>query len=289
MVFDVDNIITIKQLLNNSIIGNDNFDYIKNTLIKNVEDCNLLYTQVCYLIKLFLLHDFETNKNKPFNDYDFNELFIRKCFKLIKTGELNLDSDNKNLLLNRVFNFYNNYNSNKNNKIKFIKPNNVSSITHITDALSRDIQTNIVNNIELNYFKYIKEYIIINTKLKFENIDDNQINKIYFDIIDETLYSNIEYHSWIKEHINKIIPTFNNKIKITSFKNGIDNHYIIFVKFIKKYINENQNLLNLIHINGDDKKKTILNIIKLLINDLTENDKYYDWINENKNCIMNLI
>ena len=287
MASDVDNIITIKQLLNNSIIGNDNFDYIKNTLIKNVEDCNLLYTQVCYLIKLFLLHDFETNKNKPFNDYDFNELFIRKCFKLIKTGELNLDSDNKNLLLNRVFNFYNNYNSNKNNKIKFIKPNNVSSITHITDALSRDIQTNIVNNIELNYFKYIKEYIIINTKLKFENIDDNQINKIYFDIIDETLYSNIEYHSWIKEHINKIIPTFNNKIKITSFKNGIDNHYIIFVKFIKKYINENQNLLNLIHINGDDKKKTILNIIKLLINDLTENDKYYDWINENKNCIMN--
>ncbi len=70
MAFDVDNIICVKQLLNNSI--NDvNFDYIKKLLNKTVEDCNLLYTQVCYLIKLFLLHDYEINKNK-FHDYTFN-------------------------------------------------------------------------------------------------------------------------------------------------------------------------------------------------------------------------
>ena len=287
MSSDVDNIISIKQLLNNSIIDNDNFDYIKSILIKNVEDCNLLYTQVCYLIKLFLLNDFETNKNKPYNDYNFNELFIRKCFKLIKTGELNYDETDNNSLLNRVINFYNNYNSNVNNEFKFIKLENISSITHITDALSRDIQTNIVNNIELNYFKYIKQYVVVNTKLKFLNIDDNQINKIYFDIIDGTLYSNIEYHLWIQEHIKNIIPTLNDKIKIVSFKDGIDNHYSIFVKFVKKYIYENQNLLNLISVNDDNKKNTLKKIIDGLINDLNNFDKYNDWVNQNKNIIVN--
>ena len=287
MASDVNNIITVKQLLNNSIIDNDNFDYIKSVLIKNVEDCNLLYTQICYLIKLFLLNDYETNKNEPsLWDYNFNELFVRKCFKLIKTGELDYDDNNKNSLLNRVVKFYNH--CNLNNKIKFIKPENVSSITHITDALSRDIQTNIVNNIELNYFKYIKEYIFINTKLKFKNIDKNQINKIYFDVIEGTLCSNVEYHFWIQEHIKKIIPSFNNKIKITYFKDGIDNHYSVFVKFIKKYINENQKLLNLIVINNDNKNDVLKKIINSLINELDNDfDKYNDWVNENKNIIIN--
>ena len=61
MESDVSNILTIKQLLNKSI-NNDYFDYIKQLLNKTIEDCNLLYTQVCYLIKLFLLYDYEKNK-----------------------------------------------------------------------------------------------------------------------------------------------------------------------------------------------------------------------------------
>ena len=80
-------IITIKQLLNNSIVDNINFNYVKEMIEKNVKDCNLLYTQVCYLIKLFLLYDYENNKGL-YDDYIFNEIFIRKCFKLIKTGKI---------------------------------------------------------------------------------------------------------------------------------------------------------------------------------------------------------
>jgi len=286
MAFDVDNIITIKQLLNNSI-SNINFDYIKQVIIKNVNDCNLLYTQVCYLIKLFLLNDYEKNGNK-YNDYMFDELFIRKCFKLIKTGEIN-NNDNENLLINRLFKFYNEYNSNQNNQFKFIKPDNINSITHITDALSRDIQTNITNNIILNYHKYIREYININLKLEFNKIDNNHIIKIYNDIINNTLYSDNEYHSWINKHKKLIIPILENNISIKNFQDGIDNHNSIFVKFIKNYVKENQNLLNLIHINNDDKKKTTEMIINYLIdknNEIIDN-KYNEWINESKNFIIN--
>ena len=77
MESDVNDIINIKQLLNNSITD-IHYTYIKNLLDKTVNDCNLLYTQVCYLIKLFLLYDYETNKGM-YNDYNFNELFVRNC------------------------------------------------------------------------------------------------------------------------------------------------------------------------------------------------------------------
>ena len=79
---DIEQIITIKQILNKSINEN-NFNYIHDIINKNVKDCNLLYTQVCYLIKLFLLYDYENNLLHPHNDYVFDESFISKCFKLI--------------------------------------------------------------------------------------------------------------------------------------------------------------------------------------------------------------
>ena len=90
-----------------------------------------------------LLHDYEINKNK-FNDYTFNEKFINNCFRLIKTVKINdIElSDTNHTLIYRVFKFYNQYNSDDNGKIKFIKPDNVSSITNITKELSKDIQTN---------------------------------------------------------------------------------------------------------------------------------------------------
>ena len=283
---------TIKQLLNNSI-KESHFDYIKQIIDKNVKDCNLLYTQVCYLIKLFLLHDFEIN-NQKYNDYKFDELFIRNCFKLIKTGQINLNNNditnNEYTLMNRIFNFYNSYNSNQSNQFKFIKPKDVSSITHITDALSRDIQTNIINNIIINYFKYIKEYININIKLEFKDIESNQIIKIYNDIINNTLYSDSKYHLWINKHYKLIIPEFKNKISINSFKDGIDNHNSLFLKFINQYVKNNQNLLNLININDNDKKnksKILKEIINKLLDETYNFNKYNDWINDNKTMIIN--
>lgn len=288
MASDVNDIITIKQLLKNSIVDVHK-DYIINLLNKTINDCNLLYTQVCYLIKLFLLYDYETN-NGINNDYIFNETFIRKCFNLVKTGKINklIGSNNENNLIDRLEKFYNYYNSNDDSEIKFIKPDDIASITHITDALSRDIQTNITNNIILNYDKYIKEYISINLKLEFNNIDSKDINKIYNDILNNTC-SNLNYQSWIIKHKKFIIPDFIKNINILNFKDGIDNHYKIFVKFISKYVKEKQTLKDLIFLNNDDKKEIIEKIIDCLINNNTDIklNKYNDWIIENKNIIVN--
>ena len=85
------NIISVKQFLNN-YINEIHFDYIQNLLNKTVENCNILFTQVCYLIELFLLYDYENNKSE-YNNNIFNELFIRNCFKLIKKNKINDDID----------------------------------------------------------------------------------------------------------------------------------------------------------------------------------------------------
>ena len=285
MESDVSDTITIKQLLNNSIKA-DNFDYIKQIINKNVSECNLLYTQVCYLIKLFLLYDYESN-NKTYNDYIFNELFIRKCFKLVKTGEID-NKLNDNSLIDRISKFYVDYNSNNSNTIKFTKPINVSSITHITDALSRNIQTNITNNIILNYNKYIREYTNINLTLKFNNIDNKTINNVYNDLYYNTFYSDSIYHLWINEHKKLIIPKFTFNIYIKDFNDGIDNYYNIFIKFISNYVKINQKLKDLITLNNDKKTETVNKIIQYLINKINIIDNKYDnWINENKIIIIN--
>ena len=285
MESDIDNIITIKQLLNNSI-SNVHFDYIKQLLNKTIQDCNLLYTQVCYLIKLFLLFDYENNKELH-NDYIFNELFIRNCFKLIKTGKINNESCDDNALTNRLYNFYNEYNLNDDNEFKFTKPNNVDSITHITDALSRDIQTNITNNIILNYTKYLREYVIINLNSEFKNIDTKIINKILNDILSNTI-SYPEYRTWIDKHKKLIIPNFVVKVSINDFNDGIDKHYKIFNKIVNDYVKENQELKDLIVLNNDNKKDTINNIINFLMNkNIIINDRYNDWVNKNKFIIIN--
>ena len=186
------NIISIKQLVNESL-NIEHFTYIKNKIDKNIKDCNFLYTQVCYLIKLFLLYDVENNQNNKY-EYKFNELFIRFCFRLIqnnnKNNNLNLldetELKNENNIFKRLITFYNKFNSDDSNKQTFIFkcPDNLDSIIHITNALSRTIQTTITNNITLNFNKYVK----INLQLDFKDIDitTNTINLIFNDIIYNT-------------------------------------------------------------------------------------------------------
>ena len=202
-------IIAIKQKIKDCI-NIDFYDYIKNKIIKNVKDCNFLYTQVCYLIKLFLLYEYEQN---IIIDYDLNENFIRFCFQLLRNGNKKIilnNTNEKNDIKNRLVIFYNDFNT---KNIAFNCPIDLDSTTHITNALSRDIATNIKNNITLNFYKYIKEYIKINLKLEFEKdnrveINSTTINSVFNDIISNTYYSNNIFHEWIINNKKLIIKSF---------------------------------------------------------------------------------
>jgi len=236
MNYDVDNtknVIAIKQKLKDSL-NNNFFKYLNNKIKKNVDDCNYLYTQVCYLIKLFLLYEFEQNIDI---NYNLDELFIRFCFKLIKNNNpdyILLESEKKDNIKIRLLNFYKEFNT---QNIPFTSPSDLDSISHITNSLSRDITTNIKNNIIINFYKYIKEFIKINIKLEFENnnfiVTKEIIKDIFYDIINNTLFSDSIFHEWIIKNKKLIIPDFNNDIiYIDSIKNGMLNHPKLLKNFI---------------------------------------------------------
>ncbi len=294
MNYDVDNtknVIAIKQKLKDSL-NNNFFKYLNNKIKKNVDDCNYLYTQVCYLIKLFLLYEFEQNIDI---NYNLDELFIRFCFKLIKNNNpdyILLESEKKDNIKIRLLNFYKEFNT---QNIPFTSPSDLDSISHITNSLSRDITTNIKNNIIINFYKYIKEFIKINIKLEFENnnfiVTKEIIKDIFYDIINNTLFSDSIFHEWIIKNKKLIIPDFNNDIiYIDSIKNGMLNHPKLLKNFIIKYIKEDE-ILNKICILNNIKNniKSIYNLIydDIVNNTLNSNEIFHTWIQNNILLIIN--
>jgi len=286
MDFDVhinNDIISIKEQLK-PCLNPEYSEYIENILYKNIKDCNLLYTQVCYLIKLFVLYEFENNNNKI--NIEFNNNFIIFCFNLIKNGHPNKnDYTDKNKL--KVINYYND------NKELFKIPKDVSSISHIINGLATDIITNIKNNITLNFYKYLREYIKININIEFKNdVKSYDITNIFNDIIYNTLNSDIKYHSWINKNKKFIIPDFSNDIiKIDSLKSNNEQNNKIIKKFIMNYIKNNEDFSVLCinnNIKNDNKNKLYDKVYNDFINDtLLSNNVFHSWILSNKNIIIN--
>ena len=319
----IDNVVSIKRKLSCCIKNDKNGEYIKTKLCTTVEKCDFLYFQTCNFIKLFLLYDYENNKNID-QLYNFDKSAIKHCFNLIindglikkrKTkdkqliDEINLTESIDNFK-EHLTNFYNNYKLDITN-VPFECPDNIGSISHIIDDLVIDIHKNIINNITLNYFKYVREYIKIEIKNTFfTNINENLntdndpliqskfnvklITSIYNDIINNTLHSDNEYHQWINQHKDKIIPFFSetdtNK-SIKTFEEGNQLFEFKFNKFVKSYVNNNKILKLLIKTNKSTKKI----ITKNIIDDLFCSDKtkfktdifFHNWINENINLIIN--
>jgi len=286
-------IIAIKQKIKDCI-NIDFYDYIKNKIIKNVKDCNFLYTQVCYLIKLFLLYEYEQN---IIIDYDLNENFIRFCFQLLRNGNKKFilnNTNEKNDIKNRLVIFYNDFNT---KNIAFNCPIDLDSTTHITNALSRDIATNIKNNITLNFYKYIKEYIKINLKLEFEKdnrveINSTTINYVFNDIISNTYYSNNIFHEWIINNKKLIIPNFDDNIIQISTKSLSDALNKNVKSFIIKYIKDDDILCNIIK-NNKFKVSQIKIIQNAIYNDIVNNTFnsnliFHDWIKNNILLIINI-
>ena len=318
-------IYVIKSLLKKSIKDNnvEKYNYIHKLLIDHVRGINKLYTHVCFIIKLFLL-DCEANHADKNIIYHFDESFINYCFRLARNNKIqsddsimendtiidvnedqNNDMSNENLNeeqndniindqnntskdLKELFSiFYAKFNSDTTNA-RFVLPENLKSITHITNALAREINTNIKNNIILHFTKHAKEYVNVEIKNEFSN--DSIANKTKLQIIDDllygTLYSDQKFHQFITQHREKIIPKIDNHNLLTTMKDGLNNKQLPI--FISKYVKENiilESKMNNEKIETTTKNyKTITNHI--LNGNKHENKSIDNWINENSNVIL---
>jgi hypothetical protein len=183
--------------------------------------------------------------------------------------------------------FYTKFNSDAIN-IRFVLPENLKSIIHITNALAREINTNIKNNIFLHFTKHVKEYV--NVEIKSEFINDSITNKTKLQIIDDllygTLYSDKKFHQFITQHRGKIIPKIDNHYVLTTMKDGQNNKQL--TTFILKYIKEDiilESKMNNENIQINTKNyETIINHI--FSGEKHENKLINNWINDNYNVIL---
>jgi hypothetical protein len=167
---------------------------------------------------LYILYCFNNNKELPL----ITESFIRQCFIIIsEKAKKGRKSQCDNSYLEDFYKEH--YEVLLNNKLKPSKKN----LTQILKEESKKIKTCFENSISTNYFTFLFRYIncifiesnneIIN---KFEKEEDKknfiknlklELKVVKNDILNNTLNSKIEYHNWIKECYDRIIPSLKNK------------------------------------------------------------------------------
>lgn len=196
-------------------IKDENYKFILDDAIVRT---NKIIRRTYDFIKLYILYCFNNNKELPL----ITESFIRQCFIIIsekakKGRKSQYDND-------YLENFYKeHYEILLTNKLKPSKKN----LTQILKEESKKIKTCFENSISTNYFTFLFRYINCifiesNNKIinKFEKEEDKknfiknlklELKVVKNDILNNTLNSKIEYHSWIKECYNRIIPSLKNK------------------------------------------------------------------------------
>ena len=292
-----DIIIRKAKLLN--ILKNNNNKYFFNLCNEIVKDCNYLFIQVNFLLKSFVLYECSNNYN-DYSEFLLNDNTIRFCFSLLRS-ENKIFSFNTDDIKTKIYNYFNNFFI-KDTNFTFI---NTKSISHITNALSIDIQTNIVNNVVINFTKYIKQYIKIKylvfidefIKLNKNFKDDNKtknINSIYYDIINGTYNSDLMFSDFIKNIKSVILPTFNKPNNFKTIKESLNFNKKATSKIINNYIDTNLKIfIDTLLIDKTNKKnynKIQTNIFNDIVNDTLLSDViFHNWITDNKILLLNFI
>jgi hypothetical protein len=228
-----------------------NFNTIQPILDDTIKDVNQLIIYTYQFIRLYYLDKFNNNKQLP----EFNKQFILDCMKIIGTSETNRGKQkNENKIKNKkekdaIKLFYNNI------FIKLVDEKiSYSNKTFILEQMAKEMTTCIKTNISTHFLKHLYKYINIkfkkpkNDEIK-KNKDKKQRKELYkqlnedirnlkSDIVERRIIdSKEEYHQWIKENINLLLPDKFTKsipydIKVNPSK------YIKFSMYINKQIED---------------------------------------------------
>lgn len=255
---------TIKCNLKTILKTNEKIKY--TYLFDCIHRMNQIAFRSSHFIRAYLLFLFDKNEQLPIINIDF----VRMVFKVIckKTR----DAKNENKKTYNKLNFY--------FETEFIKI--LTTDNHITDfekyrlnsknltfffkTSATEMVTSYTNNIKLNFFKYVNQYVnqsfIMKSvapvskeqyrlfsdeqKIKYNSIrtKDSQQNKIIKqelkyvkeDLLDGTFTSDTKYHKWILEHKENILPKLTNKLTYESDINITSNCW----KYLKHMLTMNK-------------------------------------------------
>jgi hypothetical protein len=254
----MDKIKTIKCPLKNILIRKVKYKKF-NDIIK---DANDVYFYCSYFIRSYILYLFENNKSIPIINYNF----LRMAFKAISKDSCGPKPSYENkITYNKLCSFFNDiYIKNIidepiNEKIQEYKLN-TNNMSYVFNLYCKEMEVSYMNNIKLNFFKYLfqyinsiflikinyytkEEYIYLNIehKKKYNNIikvleENNKLLRkelmlVKLDLIEDTKNSDIKYHKWIDENKNKILPILD-KNKYNTHAEQLEDKYDIYLKYM---------------------------------------------------------
>ena len=247
------------------IIKND-IDY--NLFHKCIHKSNHIYFVCSQFINAFILYSYNNKLDIPNLDYDF----IRIAFKVLSKKSCGPNPKSDNLItFNLLTKFFNDefiycltddaIIENVNN-YKYDSTN----LSYIFNMFATEMATSYKNNITLNFFKYVHQYVnqffiirlaklskdeydkltpteqikykqnISSDTLKIKNIKKELI-LVKLDLINQTKQSDVKYHEWIDKHMKIIFPKM--ELNITSYEDDIKvNHH----KYLKHMLVMNNEL-----------------------------------------------
>jgi len=252
--------IPIKNILKNDINYNKFYSCINRS--------NHIYFICSQFINAYVLYSYNNNLDIPILDYDF----IRICFKVLSKKSCGPKPKSSNLitfnLLTKFFNeeficcltdhtYINNIDD-----YKF----DSSNLSYIFNMFATEMATSYKNNITLNFFKYVHQYVnqffikydsklskdeydklssneqttlklnIKNEKSKIQDLK-KELLLVKIDLVKQTKQSNIKYHEWIDKHKKIIFPKM--EPNISSYEDDIKvNHH----KYLKHMLIMNNEL-----------------------------------------------
>jgi len=205
--------IPITSILKNDKDTEENMKILQNAVYRT----NNITTKTYFLLRLWILQKYHNNQEIP----EITEDTISMCMKSITKSTLGQKPKGNNALLLQEFK----------NLHKF-ELEDGSNLSAILDYYKTTMITSIENNIKMHFFDYVKRFVNLYFKHKYQDQIENkefkkqlfkEINLVKNDIINNTLTCDEKYHSWVQEYRYKMVPpeyeeSYYYDIKITPYK-----------------------------------------------------------------------
>lgn len=209
-----------------------------------------------HFIRAYILYLYEEKKEIP----DISKEFIRTAFSVITIKTVGPKKKKCLELMESMEQFWKNKFS---NKVR-IKKMDCSNLSFIIQEAITEMHTSYTNNIKMNFFRYLRQYVNKYFQDEFDKVEEadilselkKELSMVKSDIIDGTLVSPRKYHQFIKKTRKSIIPTGIKNIPYTLKSNPY-----VFLKgmlIMNDYLDKNgRKLFQPVSLRTDTKTKYI--------------------------------
>lgn len=272
------------------VIKNKN---IRSMIRDKVKEVNSLQFICYHFIRLFILDKYKNNKQLPHLD----NKFIMSVFRVLLIKGRG-PSQKKTKQTNDINSFYETkFKTQFNvNKIK------VKNISYILQESANEMEICYKNNIVLNFYKYLNQYINEIFKNNYDKCSTKEESKLFKlklrKLKDSLMYNNInncppEYKKWYTKNKNKLLPLLNNNMKNHLYNVKVNPYsYLPHMLYMNKELETKKlKLFQAICLRTDISSKFITINTNGLIDLITNKDKnkYFKDVNKYASSLWDFI